>query len=1693
MNKNSPAKKDRNNEQDERLEKRLHEMYDGQDLPAHASTAGTDSTRKKARGLENLGNQYPAKGLDRSALAKSGDPGKESMRSKLESPLSPDTKTRATKVKWSIQAKILLGAGLSLVLSILILVTFTATTLRKQAIENAEHEAASIGEAEAGHIQNRIDKILFVAKTLASSIGVVKDPGTPVLLTREQVNGMLRRTLEENPDFLGTWTLWESNAFDGLDAEFAGTDLHDATGRFIPYWVRDGKGNIHGEAIVDYETPGVGDFYVLPRETLRSTVISPFFYSIQGTDVLMTSLVVPIVENGTFYGVAGVDLKIEFVQEIVNNINLYEGTASSALFTDKGVLVAVQGRPGQTLQSANGIYENFPQIQSRLKPDQTITFQSQDGKFLYVFSPVTFSESDTTWYLGMAIPFEKITASATAAAIRQTWIGTGILFGAIILLLAITQQIVKPIKKLTETANTAAEGNLHIKADVTTTDETGVLARSFNAMLSQLQGSFETLELRVAERTHDLQLAAEVGQAITKNIADVREMLGRATETIRERFNLYHTQVYLLDAPGKILVLQASTGEVGKRLLETNHRLPVGMDSLNGRAALEKRAILVEDTTHYRDFKPNPLLPNTKSELAVPLMLGEQVIGVLDMQSDWPKAFNEFNLSAFQTMAGQIAIAVQNAELFNEAQEARKQAEENIQRITEREWGDYLDAIERSENIGYIYNQEGTIQYEDKVTPALPKESLYLPLTIAGAKVGSVQSSIDKKTINKQEMEILEQASQQLSRHLENLRLLEEAEQYRRQAEQAARRLTREGWEQYLKIRQSLQPGFAYDQNRVKPASSAEAENGPAVLRQTVKVRNESIGEVKTAVANNMSPEEAEKLIEQVSNSLSAHIENLRLLEEAEVSRMEVQKSQEQYELAVEGSNDGLWDWNIDTNEIYFSPRWKAMIGYSEEELTHGFSDFESLLHPDDRTPVLGYINDYLSGHLEEYDIEFRFQHKNGSYRWIRARGKALRRENGSPYRMAGSHTDITESKMIEEFIRHNEARLRVLVENTADAFVSVDVSTGLFIEPNENALRLYGLSRDELLNVGPVDMSPEYQPDGRLSAEKAMEYITKAMHSDEPINFEWMHINAQGQEIPCELRLLRLPGDHPQVRASITDITERKAAEDETRRLAQAVQSTADMVVITDREGTIKFVNSAFEKVTGYKVEEALGGNPRLLKSGLQGEAFYKNLWGQILSGKPWSGEITNRRKDGALYDAQLTISPIVDHKGEITQFVAVQRDITQNKRDQMIISQRANQLETVATVSTTASTVLNPDTLLQTVVDLTKERFGLYHVHIYLADDSWSTLILAAGAGEVGRIMVTSGHAIQMNAERSLVARAYRDHLAVIVNNIHEDEGFLPNPLLPETHAEMAVPMIVGDKALGIFDVQSSEANYFTQEDALIFNTLATQVAVALQNARLYQEQTATVAQLRELDRLKSSFLANMSHELRTPLNSILGFTDVMLEGLDGSLTPYMQNDLGLIQKNGLHLLHLINDVLDMAKIESGKLNLVIEKFNLHDIFEEAISITSSIANEKSLKVKIEADSDAEVEVSADRTRLRQVFINLINNAVKFTDKGSVSIRAVREANNVLVSIKDTGIGIPPSHLESIFQEFTQVDSSTTRKVGGTGLGLPISRKLIQMQGGRLWAESSGIEGTGSIFYIFMPIEAKVAEPEIISKRTS
>ena len=1137
------------------------------------------------------------------------------------------------------------------------------------------------------------------------------------------------------------------------------------------------------------------------------------------------------------------------------------------------------------------------------------------------------------------------------------------LVGGAILVTA-TNRSLRPLTALTRAAELVERGNLDQRVTVGGRDEIGQLAHTFNAMLHQLRNLVGSLEQRVVERTHDLELATEVGRAITENIADPLGMLTRAVETIRARFNLYYTQIYLVDPSGHALVLRAGTGEVGRQLLLRGHRLAIGPGSLNGRAATERRAILVTDTAQSADFLPNPLLPNTRSEMVVPLTAGTRVIGILDMQSETPGALNEFNLPAFEALAGQLTVAIQNADLFAEMEAARRQVEMNASQLAESGWMGFLNAIERGEHIGYVYDGSKNAAL-DTSRPPLPPESPNVPITVAGAAVGSIQAVLEDQTLSTREIQILEATAAQLGQHLDNLRLLAQADQYRRQAEEVTRHLTREGWNQYLRARETVANGFLYDQGRVRPLEGPSSDE--VAYRHPLTVRNEMLGQVEVAEPKVLSQEEAAELIGQVAASLGQHIENLRLLEQTEESRAEIEQSQGRLSEALDIARLGHWEYDVDRDIFTFNDHFYSIF-HTTADKAGGYelssADYARLfVHPDDVSLVGSEIGKALTATERYYTA--KLEHRvifadDGSTGYISVSVNVERDETGKIIRWYGANQDITERKNAETALRESERRYQQILDAITD-MVLVKGDKSRIVWANKAFRDYYGMSNEQMRDM--ID-APSVEPDYTLQYIKDDAYVYETGN------------------------ILQIPE----------------------------------------------------EPVT---------------------------------------------RHDGMTLLFETVKSPIRDIHGNMAMTVGVSRDITERKRAQETLRRRANQLETVAVVSSTASTVLDPDSLLQAVVDLTRERFNLYHAHIYLADEAWQTLLLAVGAGEVGRQMVTQGHAIPMDAEKSLVARAARGRLAIIVNDVQAHAGFLPNPLLPETRAEMSVPMVVGDRVLGVFDVQSDTVDDFTEEDANIYTTLAAQVAVALQNARLYVEQAATVTQLRELDRLKSSFLANMSHELRTPLNSILGFADVMLEGLDGDLTPNMENDLGLIQKNGKHLLHLINDVLDMAKIEAGKMNLSLERFSLQEVLEEVTSIIQPFAAEKSLSVDIDPTSDSSLYITADRTRIRQVMLNVVNNAIKFTESGQVSVRFERRGDRSLTSICDTGISIPPDKLEAIFQEFTQVDSSSTRKSGGTGLGLPISRRLVEMHGGRMWAESSGIGGEGSTFFIELPIEALLAEP--------
>ncbi len=300
----------------------------------------------------------------------------------------------------------------------------------------------------------------------------------------------------------------------------------------------------------------------------------------------------------------------------------------------------------------------------------------------------------------------------------------------------------------------------------------------------------------------------------------------------------------------------------------------------------------------------------------------------------------------------------------------------------------------------------------------------------------------------------------------------------------------------------------------------------------------------------------------------------------------------------------------------------------------------------------------------------------------------------------------------------------------------------------------------------------------------------------------------------------------------------------------------------------------------------------------------------------------------------------------------------------------------------------------------------------------------------------------------------------------------------------SSMLIPMTVRSELIGLVWLYTVEQTHkFTEAETDFCRAVTGPAAIAIDNLWALKEQQETAERLREVDKLKTQFLANMSHELRTPLNSIIGFARVILKGIDGPLTELQQTDLSAIYNSGQHLLGLINDILDVAKIEAGKMDLNFEEVDLKQIIKGVMSTAIGLVKDKPVQLEQRVPDDLP-PIWADSTRVRQIVLNLVSNAAKFTEQGKISVSVSYNEDWVTIKVADTGIGIPEDKLDTIFEEFTQVDASTTRRAGGTGLGLPITRHFVQMHGGEISVESKG--GVGSVFAFTLPIHPREEKEE-------
>jgi signal transduction histidine kinase len=412
--------------------------------------------------------------------------------------------------------------------------------------------------------------------------------------------------------------------------------------------------------------------------------------------------------------------------------------------------------------------------------------------------------------------------------------------------------------------------------------------------------------------------------------------------------------------------------------------------------------------------------------------------------------------------------------------------------------------------------------------------------------------------------------------------------------------------------------------------------------------------------------------------------------------------------------------------------------------------------------------------------------------------------------------------------------------------------------------------------------------------------------------------------------------------------------------------------------------------------------------------------------------------------------------------------------------LAQSVEELQTLGEVSQAVNSTLDLKTVLDTIVSKAVQLSGTDAGTIYVVDEATGQFEIRANYG-MSEELIASLEAHHTELSESLAYAAER-RIPIQDADLHNDSITLPQtvPLQQMVmeagyRARIFVPLLGADRVVGALVVRRKATGEFPKKTIDLLQTFAAQSTLAIQNARLFHEIREKSHQLEIASQHKSQFLANMSHELRTPLNAILGYTELILDNIYGDVAEKMRSVLERVQSNGKHLLGLINDVLDLSKIEAGQFKLSLNDYSIKDVVYTVFSAVEPLATEKGLAFKVELPTDLPT-AHGDERRLTQVLLNLVGNAIKFTDSGEVVIKAVAANGAYTLSVADTGPGIDPADQVKIFEEFQQADSSPTKTKGGTGLGLSIAKRIVAMHGGQISVESA--LGRGATFFIKVPI---------------
>ncbi|WP_353572289.1 PAS domain S-box protein [Candidatus Albibeggiatoa sp. nov. BB20] len=772
--------------------------------------------------------------------------------------------------------------------------------------------------------------------------------------------------------------------------------------------------------------------------------------------------------------------------------------------------------------------------------------------------------------------------------------------------------------------------------------------------------------------------------------------------------------------------------------------------------------------------------------------------------------------------------------------------------------------------------------------------------------------------------------------------------------------------------------------------------------------------------------------------------------------------SEERFSLAMQGANDGLWDWDMVQDTLYFSPRWKSMIGYEDDELINCFDTWQNQLHPDDIETALATITQYLEKKIPNLEFIFRMHHKQGHYVWVLSRGYAIWDTEGKPIRAVGTHVDITERKAFESSLREKEELLKLVINNIPQYIFWKDRQS-CFLGCNDSFTKAAGVkSMQDLL--GKTDFDLHWKD----MANKFYDFEQMVMEKDEAQHYIDTYIGTDGELVWVDINKIPLHNSKSEViglLGTAEDITERKKAESELHLAKFTMLNSPDGVEWIAPDSSLLYVNNTECDDLGYSRDELLNMGIMEIDPNFPSSEAWDDIWHMAKTEGGFSIETEHERKDGSIFPVEVRGTYLnYENKEFLCTFV---RNITGRKRTELAIKEANTRFDLVNQAANEGlwdMQFLNQNDLLHGDSPIwysskLRELLG-YQDEIEFPNvvSSWTNALHPEDKPWVIELFLEhlndySGET-PYNVEFRLKIKADKYRWFSAIGTTLRDEQGVPTRI-----------------AGSLRDISERKQG----EEVL---------KMAIKNADSARKQAEIANQA------KSTFLANMSHELRTPLNGILGYTQIL--NRDPDINPKQLEGINIIQRSGEYLLTLINDILDLSKIEADKVELYPMDIHFAGFLQGIVELFQMRAEQKGISFIYEPISLLPEGVRADEKRLRQVLINLLANAVKFTEAGGVCLKVGYRDKRLRFEIEDTGMGIPEQDLENIFLPFHQSGDKYS-KAEGTGLGLSITKRIIEMMEGELHVKSN--IGKGSLFWfelelpeVFNLVKHKPAEKPVI-----